>query len=396
MKYKGNELDMIESCYQSNQQPIVYCHMILQNRIDLQRLHKTMDACALVVPELYCHYDLTRNGWIPIQDCNSTNIIFECDEAHEFPVFHVLRDPQIRIHVLHKDSHDVLCIALCHILCDGGGFKQLLQLICDLYNHPHDPKPTNVHCLTRLRLKKNSCDWKSSRIATEEMDLPYEQTGNAIHSVKLVIPESAFQAIRTYAKANGVTINDLMLYAYASVLQKIKQVDRICIPCPVDLRTFLEDAPECSIGNFTGSYSCTLNMKGKDASTILLDIHTQMLQERSHNRDLILIALLHGTYIVLPHALLRKFIYHFYRVPHVSFTNVGIFDHAKITFEDCPIDQFYISTVFREFPRFQLTISTFRNCCTLSSNLRGGEDNKQQAMNILDMVRDELYQLCLS
>ncbi|MEG1732289.1 MAG: condensation domain-containing protein [Longicatena sp.] len=391
MEYKANALDMIEACYAPTKKPVVYCHIQFTSHINIMQLHYALLKCIEVVPQLFCHFDDIKNVWIPIRPISTKALIFEYDKVSPLPIFDVLHDPQIRLHVVHEDTYDSLHIGMSHIVCDGSGFKQLLYMLCDFYNDPnHIVKEKNIHDMTRLSIDDAACNEKATRYKTGEMGLPFESDGNDFQSAVLSFSKEEFQCIHASAKQRGATINDIFLYAYGRVLQAIKKTDNIRIPCPADLRPHLLETPALTIGNFTGEYFCTFNMHGKDTNQILREIHNQMVQEKTHNKDLKLIVLLHRAYVCVPKFVMRKFMYKFHRTPDISYTNVGIFDETRLYFKDTPIDHFYISTSYRKWPRFQATLSTYKGECTLSCNLLGGEKNQEEAYKLLTMFKDVL------
>ena len=63
---------------------------------------------------------------------------------------------------------------------------------------------------------------------------------------------------------------------------------------------------------------------------------------------------------------------------------------GKFRFADLAVEDAFISTAVKHAPYFQLSVSTYRGCCTLTSSLYGTEEDRKIVDNLLSQVEIEL------
>ena len=63
---------------------------------------------------------------------------------------------------------------------------------------------------------------------------------------------------------------------------------------------------------------------------------------------------------------------------------------VKFRFADLAVEDAFISTAVKHAPYFQLSVSTYRGCCTLTSSLYGTEEDRKIVDNLLSQVEIEL------
>ncbi len=102
------------------------------------------------------------------------------------------------------------------------------------------------------------------------------------------------------------------------------------------------------------------------------------------------IRFLNRLYPVIPHAVLGKLAGAAYRPAPVSYTNIGVIRQEALTLRDCDITDCIITGSYRYAPDFQLTVSTFRDACTLNGTLIGDGKAKAMAERILDRIVGEI------
>lgn len=109
--------------------------MELDTTIDIMRLKQAISRTALVVPQILCGYNGTKNAWFPAEyDSNSVVKIIPAKNCYEELIWDLYTGPQLKITVCHQGTGDRLQIAMSHILADGAGFQQYLVLLCKCYN----------------------------------------------------------------------------------------------------------------------------------------------------------------------------------------------------------------------------------------------------------------------
>ena len=179
-------------------------------------------------------------------------------------------------------------------------------------------------------------------------------------------------------------MNDVLLCAYAQTLHSISAANAVTIPCPVNLRSYLQKKPSWSIANFVGDFQVTLHgLDHRDWRELLADVHQQMQEEKARCSDLHTIQLLHPIMKHLPLAVTKVVAKAGFHSPEISYTNLGKIDAASIYFNDCTITQLYLLGRARIYPSFQISVSTWKDTCTLACHVTGDTLQLMHAQKIL-------------
>lgn len=375
-KYHGTPLDMLEASTISNSLPAMYAHIILQHELDVHRLYTALYKCNTIVPELFTRYDPIKNIFYPCHvDIHS---LIEHPDQFSYDHWNLQHGPQVNIQIIKEQQQSHMCIALSHIVSDGSGFKQFLTMLCAFYNN-------ETFDVINHRNVKRSFLVPSIKLAKTGATYPIKLQSKSDNAHRYITHHTtSINALSSYAHKHNLTVNDLLLYSYVMALYDVTKINSMSIPCPVDLRKYLRHQNPCSITNFTGGYNITLqNIAQTTPMNLLKTIHEQMLYNRKENRDLKNINYLYNAYQCLPKPICRFFVKRWYREYDVSFTNVGICDHNAIHFQGSELLDFYISTRFREFPSYQVCISTFQDTLHLTSSGCGNDESEQLSDQIL-------------
>jgi NRPS condensation-like uncharacterized protein len=200
-----------------------------------------------------------------------------------------------------------------------------------------------------------------------------------------------FTNIKAYAKNKGVTINDLMITAYARVLFRQTGKQRVIIPCPVDLRRYLHPGQKYGICNLTGNYICDVLVRECDSfDAVLSQIVKQMQMQKSSQNCLKPVMMLELGFRILPFRMLQKVFHKAFSIPVISFSNLGVIDKKLLNFDDAIITYAYLTGTVKSVPYFQIAVSTYDDICTLSSNQYGTAKDEAVIKQFLIEVRNEL------
>lgn len=93
---------------------------------------------------------------------------------------------------------------------------------------------------------------------------------------------------------------------------------------------------------------------------------------------------------MLPFRTIKKMFYKISPVPVTSYSNLGLLDQTKFSFGDLAVEDAFLSTAVKNPPYFQVSISTYENCCTLTSSMYGTEGDRNIVANFLARMRNEL------
>lgn len=304
--------------------------------------------------------------------------------------------PQLKIIVL-RGGKIIFCMS--HILSDGAGFLQYIYLLTALYNGacPEEYLKNNrdiSRLLQGIHVRSRTEQTKYAELKTVEPLRPHS-IGRKYYLVKSTISSEDFQRLYRKAKQCHVALNDAFMTAYARVIAKIQHKNQVAIPCPADLRRLQKiDNMGLTVANMTGMYrDIVINCDPRyDFTTILLQVHIEMELQKSRFRCFKGIQILSRCYRIIPDFILEKTIRAMYRLPSVSYTNIGVIEHEKLFFQECNVKECIITGSYRQSPDFQLTVSSFNNICTLNCTLIGDEETKIAAEKILSLVTAELLE----
>lgn len=396
--HKGTALDLIQTAHMESHIPIVYCHMVLDTAIDVSRLKQAVGYTAEIVPQILCRYNKIKNAWVPAKyDSNSVVKIVSEKKRYEGLVWDLCTGPQLKINIYHQDAGDSLQIGMSHILSDGAGFKQYLALLCKFYNKQDSQAASEVNSRSVIPLLFHTAVQRlphiSKRIDKGNIPavLPAEQDNGFLQSLKVTLSEEQFKMIQTKVKNLQVTMNDVFMASYTYALKPFIIQDEIILSCPADLRKFRTPDGKLAIANMTGKYLCRISLAKDDGlREIALAVHQEMERQKSHYDCFHFILLLQILHAILPANLLRLITNPFYSAPPTSYTNVGTIDEKKIFFQGMSIKECYLCGTYRQAPSFQVSISTYKNVCTLAANMCGTKKQKITGLQLLNRMKSAL------
>lgn len=189
-------------------------------------------------------------------------------------------------------------------------------------------------------------------------------------------------------------MNDVFMAAYARVIARLQRRSTAVLPCPADLRRFHPDGNVLTVANMTGIYrKITVEIPPDSPFTeTLQQVHIEMELQKSRCRCFAGIRALDQAFRRVPHGLLRRAVKAVYRLQPVSYTNFGVIRHEKLCFGNCAVKSCFLTGTYRQPPDFQLTVSTFKEECTLNCTLIGSEGDKRRGQYILEQVRKEILE----
>lgn len=395
--YKATALDLVQTAYMENHIPLIYCYMELDTVIDVGRLKRALSRTTEIIPQILCGYNATRNTWTPAKyDSNSVVKTVMEKNRYEDLIWDLHTGPQLKINICHQSTGDSLQIAMSHILTDGVGFQQYLALLCTFYNGQdsmgfreenfRSVVPLLFHTAIQGLPSISKHDDKRSIPAV----LPVEQGQTLLHSQKVNLSEEQLQMVRKRVRNLHVTLNDAFMASFAYALKSFTRQDELILPCPVNLRKFSTLNGRLTVANMTGKYLCPISLaKDKDLKALTLAVHQEMERLKSQHTCFRSIVLLHILHFILPIHFLRHITRAFYSVEPVSYTNMGTIDES-ISFQGLTLKECYLCGTYRQAPSFQVSISTYKDVCTLAVNIRGTEKQRIAGMQILNKMKSAL------
>lgn len=386
-------LDFVEATHKHKVYPLLYCHMEVTGHLDIQRLKKAVQLTSHYVPEIFYIYNFKQGRFLDMGMTAEDTLMF----GKDISLWDLSKKPQLQINICRQEKQDMVTVGMSHILTDGEGFLQYLYLLSQLYNEPSLNLELKNHrelapLLENIHIQKQSEQTKRGK---GKRVLPLRNYSKDTHCfcLRSRISEEDFLLLHEKAQKSHATLNDVFMTAYARVIARMKSMDTVIIPCPADLRKF-SYTDKLTIANMTGIYRrITIEIDPQSSfDEILSQVHIEMKLQKSRYRCFAGIPLLNWAFHKVPRPLLGQIIKANYRILPVSYTNIGQIDHKSLSFKDCHITDCCITGTYRHAPDFQLSISTFRNVCTLNCTLAGQPGDDTTGQYILEQVKSELLE----
>jgi NRPS condensation-like uncharacterized protein len=395
--HKGTALDLIQTVYMESHIPLVYCYMVLDTAIDVNRLKQAVRSTAEIVPQILCRYNGVKNTWVPAKyDSSSIVKIVSGKNCYEDLTWDLHTGPQLKINVYHQEAGDSLQIAMSHILTDGVGFQQYLALLCKFYNEQNSQAVSEVNFRSVIPLLFHN-DIRRLLHKSKHVDkgniseiLPVDQGEMLLNSLKVTLSEEQVKMLQEKASNLQVTLNDVFMASFSYSLKSFTTQVEMILPCPADLRKFGTQNDKLTIANMSGKYLCHISLaKEEQLKEITLAVHQEMERQKSHYGCFHFILFLQILHAILPANLLRLITKSLYSVEPISYTNMGTIDE-KIFFQGITMKECYLCGTYRKAPSFQVSVSTYKNVCTLAANMYGTKKQRIIGMQVLNQMKTAL------
>lgn len=79
-----------------------------------------------------------------------------------------------------------------------------------------------------------------------------------------------------------------------------------------------------------------------------------------------------------------------FSIPVVSYTNIGILDESRLVFQGTKIQDAFLVTAVKHAPYFQLSATTWRGECTITSAYCGTPEDKKRIGGFMAALEREL------
>lgn len=389
-------LDIVEAAHSDKLYPLMYCHMELDRCPDMERLKAAIAQSCQYVPEILYTYDFQRGRFVD-QGFSVDSVVIAGSDDSEKALHHDLsKSPQLKITVGTEGQQNTVTFCMSHILTDGAGFLEYLYLLASLYSGDALDRPLSnsrdiTPLLMNIRVGLPTQQAREGKKIVVPALRPHSN-GTQHHCLKTVLASGDFEVIRTKAKQYGATLNSVFIAAYARVIAHMHNMEKIVVPCPADLRRFGSMPDGLTVANMTGVYKRVIvEVKPRDVFiSTLMQVQIEMALQKFRNRCFSGIRLLDFAFGKVPYPILKSATKEIYQLPPVSYTNIGVIDDVKLHFKGFHITNCFVAGTYRLSPDFQLTVSTFRNQCTLNCALIGDSCDKQHGQRILEQVKEEL------
>jgi len=260
--------------------------MKLDGRLDFNKLKRAVRLSVDAEPVLGCRFvKRSTPYWKRCDDIDNIEFcsFVETDDPDEAvrrfieSPLDMDNDPVHKVILIRSGATDTLGMKISHVCCDAAGAREYIHLLSDIYcriDNRDDgfvPNPSkrdkNDHYRLLSTLMQNPApSWDPlSQTATPTWKFPWKNgrigsTGFAVCR----LPEGHLDIMKSYGKARGATINDLILTALFRAMFEISEPPYgipMDIPLTIDLRKFLPDQKAEAIRNLSGGVVIRLDRK---------------------------------------------------------------------------------------------------------------------------------------
>ncbi|MBO8424162.1 MAG: hypothetical protein IAB16_04015, partial [Firmicutes bacterium] len=302
---------------------------------------------------------------------------------------------------------DVLATVCNHMCFDGPDLKYFNSKVAETYTEykksgklAPDIK-SGTRSAEQVYSAMNEEDYKHAKslyknVSTVENKhtFPFAENDGTERSrlVLRKLDKASFLAMKARGKAQGATINDIILAAYFRALFKATKAESpLTVPCMYDLRKYIGGST-AGLTNLIGFMPCTLSPDyGKDMEETVEKVKEALLPAKNDRfTGLYSLPLLKLAYTIFPHCISEIAIGLGYTNPYIGMSNIGIIKPEECAFDGMlPSDAFY-SGAIKFKPYMQLAFTTFMNEITFTIGIRG---NDKDAKIFYDFIGDVIAEI---
>lgn len=397
MFYHGEPLDLMPTLDLAETYPLLECTLSLTHPIDVDRLKTAIATTQTVVPQVLGRYNLRWNRF-EVETDVLDQVIEEFTAAHDpgRAALDVLAGPQLKIQVLHHPDYDALRLSMSRLLTDGEGFKHYLYLLAAAYDGQDLANFTNERSvrkiLAHLRHPHHALPTLNGN---SDETFPRLRGDVHHHRGEATIPRVVSRRLRQRTQAENVTMNAVLLSAYALALFALTGENRLVIPYQVDLRLHgpVVATNVVQVANLTSEMPIPITVTaGDQLADVVQRTQATISQLRAELAYLPPLVELNRMSRALPPQLVRHLAGKHRPQAAISFANFGHIDHTRLQFAGAEVSQIYFAGAYRTMPHFQLTVSVYHDAWTLAFRMLGSEPDYQLGIKILKNVVAQLTQ----
>lgn len=395
-KYPAQPLDLMQFINSPYHEPFIHEKIECTEPLRFERLTEAITELTDVFPILKCRYDIGENAFIENEHFSVEDLISAGSD--ETDLKNVLTESLDTDKVLIKFTlcGRYLIVTASHLICDGNGFKQLLYLFCGFYNGKDTGDCDSLmnrnfsEIFADCGIKTSLLKMMAATLGGYKNQKIYEKSGSErVYIIERIIGHTAMSVVNNKAKAQGATLNDVFMTAYARAQHKLYGRRKVNVPCTSDLRKYTQR--NTGIANLTGTLNLNLKMKEGDSfEKTLSDASAAMRKQKSSGNDIAGPSLLVDKYETTA---LEKFLkmYGGMRTsPFSDYSNLGVIDAKKLTFAGTQVVDAVGYGGLRKAPYFMLAVSSWQGATTFSSIVRCGETEKEKVERLFDVLTDEI------
>ena len=388
---KYEPLDLVEAAFIGHGSVGIFATMILDGRIDVDRLADSVARVGSLVPETLCRLDAHHMRFQPI---SSVDVISEVPRLAEAGfTWDPTTDTQVKLVVGHGDDADSIVLGMTHVVTDGIGMEQYVSLLAEAYNG-NLPTLRNVRSIDSLLTQLKIGEPTQGELLAEslgEQFLGLPSTGDERICRCVVIPVETMNAIHDKARDKGVTLNDVFVAACVRVVARTLRTSGVCLPCPVDMRK-LGDVGVLTVANMSGIYNTAFTVEQGDSFSVTVEsVRREMVELHRRNRSMADIAkfapICRASPVRVAEWMVRRNVH---MIPAIVYSNFGVLE--PLQFGESRAVTYFVTGGYRKNHQIGLNISTYMGATSFVHSLIGDEEGADAA----EAVIREIVQECES
>jgi len=406
----------------------------LNGKLNFNRLKKAVRLSVDAEPVLGCRFvKKSTPYWKRYDDID--NIEFCSFERTDNPDEAVQRflespldmdkDPVVKVKLIRSEATDTLGIKISHVCCDAAGAREYIHLLSDIYCRIDNNRDSNFvpksskrdksdhYRLLSTLMKNPAPSWDPlAQTAMPTWKFPWRKssigpTGFAVCR----LPKGYLDILKSYGKARGATINDLILTAVFRAMFEISSPPYgipMDIPLTIDLRKYLPDKKAEAIRNLSGGVVIRLDRRPEETFEETLSrvvaLTTNVKNGRPSIRSLKWAEFIESMNF---HQICAYFKAESQLINMISQSPVNIFDkccpilsnfgfisESLIRFGEKVVTDAYIIPPVVRAPSILLVASTYNGVITLGVGYYKSSVEKSHMERLLSKIRDELVEGC--
>lgn len=401
---------------------IIHWVFAFDTKIDEEILNNAVRLCVDQEPVLGCNL-IIRNHELYWEKNESFNNRVFCDLVYTKNIDADLRDffaeqidvennPLIKLRIFREET-DFLCIKISHVVSDASGLKECMKIISDNYckllldsnfssnvNKIYDRSQKQVLSNLDPKLISTILKQKNSVMRPSNWSFPSQgyNKDNISYCIKRIDSEQ-YTNIKTFTKANGVSINDFLLTAFCRSLQRNAKYPLylpIKVQIPIDLRRYAKNERAQGICNLSGvEYLNIYITENESFINTLYNVVNHMNEIKCRMPGISSALALESlsnlsteNIRVILQTNMKKAIESKTSVPILS--NCGLIDNIGIVFGQARIIDSYIVSPAMYSPGFMVGSSTFKNTLTLTVGYSTVSIEKEKIEDFINIMIDEM------
>jgi len=416
MDYTAEVFDQIQLLFGINgfNDHQLHCVLRFEHLPDGEVLKKAVTSSIEAIPILGARYiQGAKPRWMSLdpQDFGRAFVIAQTEmEFEDFLVSPVNESlgPQVQVCLLNSSPFAV-ALKMNHMVCDAADFKQYLYFLCNIYSKLLTEPEYRPSAITGDRSMRGVLQRFGMSVKLKSL-FQQSKENNLTGSVRFPLSDNGVvrpfiltrklgrkrtAALKSYGKAVGATLNDVLLTAYyRSLFQRLalSPGTALQIPIMIDMRRYLDKPKNCTaLTNLSSTVLTELEYKSAEHFEVTLRrVKAIMDKKKGSNLGLNGFIKLDILYRILGNRIANRLLRSVLKNPLICMTNVGILDSDQISFGDLrPQDAFLCGSI-KNKPYFQLATSSYDGELTLSVNLVGGATDRDRILSFFDEMDAEL------